>query len=162
MRNRIEKEKIPNVRLYNYGLSDKDGQGILRISSSNTNSMYLLTERFGRISWPQTKMEEKIELRSLDSFCVENKINEASLLYLNVESHELSVSHGAVNLLKNTCAIFIEMNMLPIWDGPTFNVVNKFLVENNFHLAMHVQRPFLPATKAQIFALYMHNSTFPK
>jgi FkbM family methyltransferase len=160
---RMKDENISNINLYNFGLSDKDGQGILRISeSSNTNSMHEINEIFGHFTARQTQNREQIVLRSLDSFCSEKKIGKIDLLYLNVESHELHVLSGAQDILKNTTSVLLELNMIPIWKGATFPDIDNFLKKMGFYFSMNIQRKDIPCTSLQDFALYLNNSTLPK
>jgi len=161
-RQRIQDEKINNVSLYNFGLSRSDCQGALHIStSSNTHSLHTLGP-YGQVTWPQTNQIESVQLRSIDSFCRENNINNIDYLYLNIESHELDALRGAANMLKNINSIVVEMNMIPIWNAPVFVDLDKFLRENGFSMVIHNQRKGYELGKVQIFALYMNNSTFPR
>ena len=92
-----------NVRLNNFGLSDKEEEAKIKIygATAGVNSLY---ERRSAVSThPELSnfSEETILLTTLDVYIANCKIGHIDLLKIDVEGHELKVLEGASLILGN-------------------------------------------------------------
>jgi FkbM family methyltransferase len=85
-----------NVKIYNFGLGQSNDQLTL-YSNESTSGCASLYQR--NISGNVMQLMEKVEIKTLDSFCEQNSINYIHYLKLDVEGHELDVLKGAKNML---------------------------------------------------------------
>lgn len=121
----------PMVSIHAVALSNKvgvadlhipiDGHGIEHDASASLNKLDFFSKR-----------DERVELRSLDSYLFEN----ISFIKIDVEGHELNVLHGARNLLKEqkpSLLIEIEQRHCQHSITDVFNFLNK-LGFNGFYL----------------------------
>jgi len=85
----------------------------------------------------QAKNKESFEVEtiSLDSFF---KNKELDVLQIDVQGAEKLVIQGAVNVLKNTKAVFIEISVKPnLYKGSvTFEEISRLLAKYGFKLAL--------------------------
>src|SRR5205085_2666321 len=91
---------VDNVQLVRIGLSDREGSGSLYAPGpgSKLSSLHAIESRLDRLGLP-VRLEEKVALTTIDSFCKANAIDRIDFLKLDVEGHELSVLHGAQEML---------------------------------------------------------------
>jgi FkbM family methyltransferase len=78
-----------NVRLYNFGLGECEGEAIL-YSDKEGSGCASLYKRMGL----SMELTEKVQIRTLDRFCAQSGIDHIHYLKLDVEGHELSVLWG--------------------------------------------------------------------
>lgn len=95
-----------NVKLYNFGLGDSD-QSLNLYADKETSRLASLYDR-KHFNKSTTRFIETVEIRSLDRFCSENKISHIHYLKLDVEGHELSVLHGAIEMLQAKVIDYIQ------------------------------------------------------
>ena len=110
----IRLNDIPNINIYNYGLSSYNGNAKIRIPKSNNIGMSKISK----------KGDLDIELRTLDSHI--DSIKECHLIKIDVEGHELEVLKGSVEFFKLRNPKYIQIE---IWkDSPTKEeTINWFL-----------------------------------
>lgn len=82
--------------LNEFGLGEKDEELKLWIFGTGalSNSLY---RRVGALAEPTS--EESVQLRTLDGYCAENRIEEIDFLKIDVEGHEVSVLRGSRRML---------------------------------------------------------------
>lgn len=102
----LAKNKIKNVKLVNVGLSDKKGK--LRFCSDGTGSSSLCQERRPSSRWTEVY---DIPIKTLDSF----KLNNVSIIKIDVEGHELNVLKGAEKTIKSSKPVLV----LEVWGRRT-------------------------------------------
>ncbi len=85
--------------LNNFGLSNNEEQLDLYIFTElgGTNSIYF-NEQIANSS--ELIIKEKIKLRKLDDYIVENKIDRIDFLKIDVEGHEYKVIYGGIESIK--------------------------------------------------------------
>ena len=69
----------------------------------------------------------------LDSFCMERKINNIDLIWMDLQGYELMALKSLGNYLKNVKYIYTECSINPTYiNGVDFIELSEFLFENNF------------------------------
>ncbi len=120
----LEKCLPASVRLNKSAVSDTNqvclfhrslnkGASALRLSGSIKKPM-LVTE-----VWPTIEFEEKILVDStnIDSYCEENNISKIDLIWADIQGAEASLIKGAMKMLPNIKAIFVEHSQLELYQG---------------------------------------------
>ena len=106
---------IKNIRLYNFGLSNKDGKAILRIPIRNKLAKEENYEEFyemGRATiHDNNEFNEfrafEVNVKKLDNLQFENPI---SFIKIDVEGHEIEVIEGAIETInKNKPILLVEI-----------------------------------------------------
>lgn len=98
---------LQSVKLFNIGFGENSGNMILWSDKefSGIASVYQRNlEHYGI----EMKNFEKINIKTIDEFCIENNINHINLLKLDIEGHELSALNGATNMLNNKKINYIQ------------------------------------------------------
>lgn len=101
LRTNVQKWKLPNVTLFNLGLSE----------SPSKQSLYTDSEGSTRASLYHDETQhsvEEIELTTLDLICQQQNINHIDFLKIDVEGHEISVLKGAMQMLGKDKIRFIQ------------------------------------------------------
>lgn len=88
---------MKNVETHNIALSDKAGS---RVVATNTNTHSVLNSLNPKINSKFTGPSEKIDLDTIDNFCLKHAISEIDLLKIDVEGHELEVIKGATGMIS--------------------------------------------------------------
>jgi FkbM family methyltransferase len=93
-------EKIQEVQHYNLGFGNEDTTMTLynNVEGSGLASVYKRNLDHFQI---EMSLEETIEIRTIDSFCLQNGIEYIHFLKLDVEGHELKVLEGAKEMIKS-------------------------------------------------------------
>ena len=106
---------IKNIKLYNFGLSNKDGKAILRIPIRNKLAKEENYEEFyemGRATiHDNNEFNEfrafEVNVKKLDNLQFENPI---SFIKIDVEGHEIEVIEGAIKTInKNKPILLVEI-----------------------------------------------------
>jgi len=100
----IKENKLENVLPYNLALGSKNGEAILKIYEfENLNTIE-------DISYAPQKAQEKVIVKSIDSFLSDKK--RPTFIRMDVEGYELEIFKGMQSLLKNypPRAIFLEIH----------------------------------------------------
>ena len=122
----ISKNFFKNIKVYNFGLSDKDKKVKMysMISHNYTHSNSTIFENSKDIDIKNYKIFEA-SLKTGDNQFNFNK--KKLLIKIDVEGHEINTLKGLIkNLLQNECLILIEIS------DKKFNEVNNFLINNDF------------------------------
>lgn len=125
-----------NVKLYNFGLGDKNETATLY--SCRENSLLSSKEKSSTLSsvflrrmdhlGTQMRYKEKIELKRLDDFCKNNAINHIHLLKLDAEGNELNILKGAKFLIDSNSIDFIQ------FEFSGCNIDSKTFFQDFFYL----------------------------
>ncbi|WP_018611008.1 FkbM family methyltransferase [Segetibacter koreensis] len=97
----------PTIQLHNFGFgientriplySDSEASGLASVYKRNLAHFNI-----------DMKLNEEIEIKTLDSFCKDNNIDHIHFLKLDVEGHEIKVLEGASELLGENKIDFIQ------------------------------------------------------
>ncbi|MEI8389686.1 MAG: FkbM family methyltransferase [bacterium] len=89
----------PNVKLNNFGLSDKEETLTLYKDTPSSDLASLYDRKIEHFNI-NLHIKEEVELKTLDLYCQANNINYIDVLKLDVEGHEFNVLNGAKNMLN--------------------------------------------------------------
>src|SRR5690606_15979289 len=122
-----------SFQLVNKGLGIEDEELIL-YSNTHTNTQSSVLKR-DMSHWNEEynlTNEEKIQITTLDGYCVENNIESIDFLKIDVEGNEMNLFHGAKKMIKNNNIKFIQFEFgVASVDGKYFfKDVFYFLNEN--------------------------------
>ncbi len=78
--------------------------------------------------------EQEVEVIKLDDFCKTNAITEIDILKIDVEGFEMEVLLGALEVLKKTNFIFIEVGFERMETKVHFSDLDYFMEKNNFQM----------------------------
>jgi FkbM family methyltransferase len=105
----VERGFSPSVICNNFGLSSESGERTLYVfeKQAGVNSLYRRQglEGFGLTAQDN---EEIILLKTLDSYCQENRVKTVDYLKLDVEGHELEVLKGSTKMLAENSIHIIQ------------------------------------------------------
>jgi FkbM family methyltransferase len=122
--------------LYGHQLALSDESGDITLYSNGTlSALASLNKR--RLDHYNIAFEhsERVQKTTLDSFCLEHNIKEIDFLKIDVEGHELSVLHGARQLLQNKSITYIQFEFGGTnIDSRTFFQDFYYLLKDNYSL----------------------------
>jgi FkbM family methyltransferase len=125
-------EKIPNIKFFNFGFSDKQEQLTLH-STNESNGLSSIYENNPLTTFNH---KETITLNTLNDFCNSNQIKEIDFLKIDVEGHEYKVLLGALNLLKSNKIKIIQFEI------GECNIASKTFFRDFFELLKDQYRIF--------------------
>jgi len=133
------KDAISNIEYLNMAVSDHNGEIDINVAvdtKSGTGSIKIGADSIlSKINDEDTIYEKnKVECTKLDTFIANKKWeNQSNALWIDVEGASLNVLAGAEDSLKNTKAIFIEVEQATFWKNQALvGEINKFLCDRNF------------------------------
>jgi FkbM family methyltransferase len=85
------------IKLNNIGIGKEKGEAILHFDSAGSGLASLTRRRLDHFNIYFEK-SEKVEINTIDNYCMENAINHIHLLKLDIEGHELDALAGARNM----------------------------------------------------------------
>lgn len=98
---------MSGVNLYNFGLGNQDGQLTLFSNADESGLASVYKRKLDHFNI-HLSQEEKIQMKTLDAFCAEQKITRINFLKLDVEGHEMQVLQGGQNMIKAGAIDFIQ------------------------------------------------------
>jgi FkbM family methyltransferase len=99
--------KNNKVEIINVAVGEQDGEAIL-YSDHPGSGLGSLAKRDLNHTEINMSEEEKVRVRSLDSFCNQKGIAKIDFLKLDVEGYELAALKGAMNLIRQSKIHFIQ------------------------------------------------------
>jgi len=103
----INTKHIVKTNLFNFGFGSINGFLTLYNNKEESGLASVYERRLDHFNI-KMNLKEKIEIKTIDSFCTEKNINQINLLKLDVEGHELDVLAGAVNMLNSGKVDFVQ------------------------------------------------------
>ena len=118
----------PEVSLYEFAMSNKDGKETFHMSSGEENeTMPEGWDYSGSIRKPKNhlkvhpwcKFEKSIivKTKTLDTWCKEKGIGRIDFIWMDVQGAEIDVIRGGRNALKNTRYLYTEYSNKELYEG---------------------------------------------
>ena len=152
----ILKEKFidnDKIVLSNLALSEKAEKKMMKINKMtntstlnheiNSGSLYLKFKNFLLHQKNSIISEEEVETTTLDIFFEQKKIDQNTLLKIDVEGYELKVLKGYTQKIREIKYVLIENQFSNMYKGIDFEDCHKFLVDKNFKLLKKFRAPTL-------------------
>jgi FkbM family methyltransferase len=153
--NKIKKKysKKKNIKIFNYAISNKNGDGELFINKHDLTSsfskfneknryLYYKSILFGvRLKNMIIKIE-KVKKIKLEDFINKNKIKKIDLIKIDTEGHEFEVLTGIKNKINIIQNILIEFHLSNIYKKYNQNKIHKYLEKKGFQLKKRFKFPF--------------------
>lgn len=98
-----------NIKVFNYGLGEKEAEAVLAIDSSTTVS-FVIDNKLDNASIKT----EKIKISSLDDFSKQNNLKQCDFIKIDAEGYEQNVIKGA----KNTIQKFLPIIAVSAYHKP--------------------------------------------
>jgi FkbM family methyltransferase len=106
-----------NFEAFNFGLSDEEKTVELHSYTVEGEAVSLISSIDRRLPTQVVQVEvsetEKIEVRTLDSFCAAEGVERIDFLKLDVEGHEVAVMRGAQGMLDRGAIAMIQFEFGP-------------------------------------------------
>lgn len=123
--------------LYNSAISNAESYSVFHKAANDGQSSSLLKigERHKKAAPHALEVDQlRVKVSTLDLLLDETKFNNA-FLKIDVQGSELQALEGALNTLKRTAAIHIEVSIQSLYDGDTIGYkIWELLVAHNFTL----------------------------
>ena len=133
-----------SVHLCNIGLGEKESDMILFSDKDNSGLASLYDRKMDHFNVSMDKMET-VKISTIDIFCRDNNIKNIDFLKMDVEGHELSVLHGAKDMLAKKAIKYIQFefggNNI---DSRTFFQDFYYLLKDDFNLFRVVKDGLYP------------------
>lgn len=136
-----EKSKnYPNIQVYNIALSDKEGFFDFWVVEGNIGASSLLepiTIPYG--NWENNTWSKiSVLTKTLDNFLRDNDIHSVDCIWMDVQGSELSVLHGAKDILKTVQYIHTEASPKPYYvDHCGFDELKSYLIDSGFDVTFN-------------------------
>jgi FkbM family methyltransferase len=153
---KILKEKFTSndkIILSNLALSERVEKKMMKINKMtnmstlnheiNNDSLYLKFRNFLLHQKNSIIPEEEVETTTLDIFFEQKKIDQNTLLKIDVEGYELKVLKGYTQKIREIKYVLIENQFSNMYKGIDFEDCHKFLVDKNFKLLKKFRAPTL-------------------
>lgn len=143
-------DKMSNVHLYNFALSDTEGMQTFYMSKKVPGASSLLEDNFKNIEIPEqilrsvdTTKEDAgyqddpttVPCRKLSSWAEQEKVKKIDFFWIDVEGSELRLLANAGPVLDTAKVILVEANFKEFRKGGAlFDDVYAFLSDKGFHL----------------------------
>lgn len=125
-----------NFNSYPLAISDKNDKiKFFAIDLDKNSNSGISSLRSHKFNDKGDYMEIEVDCMRMDTFLIENKIQEIDFLKIDVEGANYEVINGFGSELCKVKAIQIEGKNLPVWEGQyLFEDISMFLRNNNFEL----------------------------
>jgi FkbM family methyltransferase len=126
--------KLPCVRLNNLALGSKPERQIFFENSFTEMSSFL---PLGPDGWGQISNQRKIEVSTVDSYCMQHEIPFIDLLKSDTQGFDLEVLKGAQELLnaRKIRLIYLEITFQKLYQGiPRIDEIYRFIADHGFEL----------------------------
>lgn len=130
------------IKTFNIGFGHQKGRVQMNINKgSGGNSILSVSDKISDSAfgdWTESIGQREVEITTLDSFCIEQNINQLDLVKLDTQGYELKILEGANGTIipSNTKAIFIEVLFAELYTNQAyFHNIYKVLTDRGFKLA---------------------------
>lgn len=135
-------DSYPDQHIFNIALwSESNIEKTIFITSNQGQS-----SSFFRMKWHSFVHESVVQIGSEihvtstldDVLTSKGETGPTSLLVLDLQGAELEVLKGAINTLRETTAVFVEVALVEMYEGqPLLSDIHKFMLDHNFVLVQH-------------------------
>lgn len=126
---KVLKDK-PNVVLHQFGLYKENCTLDIYNDSNNPNNQISSVYAEGLVDfYATTELHQlKIEVKTLDSFCRENRVSSIDFIKIDVEGAELTVLQGAENMIRNNGIKIVQ------FEFNDFNISSRTFMQDFYKL----------------------------
>jgi FkbM family methyltransferase len=147
------------VSLHNYALGERlSRRELIRYASSDLSSFLALDahheNRFREIPVDSTEM---VEVRTVDSFVLDNGLTAIDVLKVDTQGTDLNVLRGAQDALQSGLVrnVLVELNFVRMYEGQNAVLdILQFLGERGIHLVDFYEKVYQANTLAWCTALF--------
>ena len=107
---------IPRIKVHALAMSNFNGESTFYVTHENIGASSLLVP-FGIPKTGPVSEEIRVNVKTIESWAGENKINSIDAIWMDVQGSELNVLIGMGELLKTVKAIYVESATIPYYDG---------------------------------------------
>lgn len=120
-------------------LASVDGKATLHLTSDpSCCSLYApnqkLIDRYPALGVMAPVGTAEVPTRSLDSWAAEAGCTDIRFIKIDVQGTELDVLRGATRALQGCVGLEVEVEFVPLYNGPLFSDVDQYLREHGFSL----------------------------
>ena len=128
----IKNSNDPRITFNNIAVSDKEG--FISFNPTCTEGDFGFSSEFIQKGHENNIVETiTIPCTTLDAYTKSKQIKKIDLLTMDIEGGELKAFKGAIDTLKITNYILVEVSLKQRFgEGPLFDDITNFLKENNF------------------------------
>jgi len=121
------------IHLYNFGFGNENAKSVLYSDSDESSGASVHKRKLDHFNINMNQSEE-IEIKTVDSFCEDHKIEHIHLLKLDVEGHELKVLEGTSKMLQSGSIDFIQFEFGCNVDSRTYFQDFYYLLNDNYKI----------------------------
>lgn len=130
-------KKYQNIEVLNFGMGSKEAELTINVSENLASSSILRVNEASLAAEPKTRTthQEKVLIKTIDSFFNSKSLEEEVLLKLDVQGYELEALRGAILSLPRIKLIQSELSFTKLYyGGPLYDEVVSFLAEQGFEV----------------------------
>jgi FkbM family methyltransferase len=140
-------KNIPEIKIHNIGLGNNITKSSLFTNLDESGLSSLYKRRLNHFNIELNKKEE-VDIKTIDLFCEENKINHINFLKLDVEGHENHVLQGATRMLKSGKIDYIQFEFGGCnIDSKTFFQDLYYLLKDDYKIYRILKDGLFPITQ---------------
>src|SRR5215467_5764442 len=134
-------------QIFPVAVGRKSGTVTLWRSRYAKSSSVLLMAKLHKESFPRTAKSEPltVQMKSLDQFSVEMKLERKVLLKIDVQGYEAEVLRGATALLQKTDCVLLEVSFRTLYEGQgSFAEIHAILEKSGFAYSGNLEQLLSP------------------
>lgn len=147
-----------NVSLWNCALGSSPGKMELLENSYSDMSSFL---SLGKSGWGQIERRTLVEIKTIDQFCLDQKIEYIDILKSDTQGFDLEVFKGAEQMISSNKIglIYFEITFSDIYKNlPSFSEIYDFLKSRDFLLVTFYKFYYRNSLAGWTDALFIHKS----
>ena len=131
-------QKNSNIELFNFACGNEDGEAVLQIS--NRSNLSRVKDDYKNSNDRNITNEIKIQLRKIDSFLNEKKINRLDLIRMDTEGYELKIYPGMRETIKKfKPMISMEVHRSILGSEGTIKLL-KLLQDDGYEIKSYINK----------------------
>ena len=133
-------EDVDRIKVHELAMSNFNGESTFFVTNENIGASSLLEPSILHKTGPISQ-EITVNVRTIESWANENKINSVDIIWMDAQGSELNVLMGMGDLLNTVKSIYVESAVVPYYHGgahrdDVINYLSKFnleLIESEYH-----------------------------